>query len=115
MSTPVYHITLISNLESILKSGVLIAKSRLKQQQINYQNIAHLDIQNRRALIRVPCAAGGCLLDYVPFYFAPRSPMLYTIFRGNVQGYTEGQTPIIHIGRTVPKKENRTIKDFGKD
>ena len=97
MPTPIYHITHINNLESILHLGGLIANNRLKQQQINYRDIAHVNIQDRRALIRVPCAAGGCLHDYIPFYFAPRSPMLYTIHKGNVQGYTEGQIPIIHI------------------
>ncbi|GJD22894.1 hypothetical protein RIVM261_078500 [Rivularia sp. IAM M-261] len=97
MPTPIYHITHIRNLQSILQIGGLVANNRLKQQQINYQDIAHGNIQDRRALIRVPCAAGGCLHDYIPFYFAPRSPMLYTINRGNVEGYTEGQNPILHI------------------
>ena len=97
MTTDIYHITHINNLESILQLGGLIANNWLKRQQINYQDIAHINIQDRRALIRVPCAAGGWLHDYIPFYFAPRSPMLYAIHKGNIQGYTEGQTPIIHI------------------
>jgi ssDNA thymidine ADP-ribosyltransferase, DarT len=75
----------------------LVANNSLKQQQINYQDIAHGNIQDRRALICVPCAAFGYLHDYIPFYFAPRSPMLYTIHKGNVEGYTEGQNPIVHI------------------
>ncbi|HAG83553.1 MAG TPA: DUF4433 domain-containing protein [Cyanobacteria bacterium UBA12227] len=97
MSTPIYHITHIRNLQSILQLGGLIANNRLKEQQINYQDIAHGNIQDRRALIRVPCAASGYLHDYIPFYFAPRSPMLYTINLGNVEGYIEGQNPVIHI------------------
>ncbi|MBW4666302.1 MAG: DUF4433 domain-containing protein [Cyanomargarita calcarea GSE-NOS-MK-12-04C] len=97
MPTPIYHITHINNLQSILQLDGLIANNRLKQQQINYQDIAHANIQDRRALIGVPCGAGGCLHDYIPFYFAPRSPMLYTIHRGNVEGYAEGQKPVIHI------------------
>jgi ssDNA thymidine ADP-ribosyltransferase, DarT len=97
MPTFVYHITHIRNLQSILQLDGLIANNRLKQQQINYQDIAHGSVQDRRALIRVPFAAGGCLHDYIPFYFAPRSPMLYTINKGNVEGYTEGQTPVIYI------------------
>jgi hypothetical protein len=97
MPTPIYHITHIRNLQSILQLGGLIANNRLKQQQVNYQDIAHGSIQDRRALIGVPCAAGGCLHDYIPFYFAPRSPMLYTIDKGNVEGYTEGQKSILHI------------------
>lgn len=39
----------------------------------------------------------GFLHDYVPFYFAPRSPMLYAIHKGNVPGYSEGQNSIIHL------------------
>ncbi len=97
MPTRVYHITHIKNLVSILQSDGLIAISRLQQQQISYQDIAHRSIQDRRAVTRVPCAAGGCLHDYVPFYFAPRSPMLYAIYRGNVEAYTEGQSPVIYL------------------
>lgn len=37
------------------------------------------------------------LHDYVPFYFAERSPMLYTINRGNVEGYDGGQEPIVYL------------------
>jgi ssDNA thymidine ADP-ribosyltransferase, DarT len=97
MPTPIYHITHIRNLESILRSRGLIATSRLQQQQIDYQDIAHRSIQDRRAIIQVPCAAGGFLHDYIPCYFAPRSPMLYTINKGNVEGYTEGQKPVIYL------------------
>lgn len=97
MPTPIYHITHVQNLPSIFQSGGLIANNSLKQQQVTYQNIAHVNIQDRRALIRVPCAAGGYLHDYVPFYFAPRSPMLYTIHKGNVQGYNGGQDLIVHL------------------
>lgn len=97
MPTPIYHITHIRNLQSILHSGGLIANSSLKQQQTNYQDIAHGHIQDRRALTRIPCAAGGFLHDYVPFYFAPRSPMLYAIHKGNVQGYSGEQSSIIYL------------------
>lgn len=44
---------------------------------------------------------GGVLHDYVPFYFGFRSPMLYTINRGNVPGCPEGQTPILHLVTTA--------------
>lgn len=35
--------------------------------------------------------------DYVPFYFAPRSPMLFAIHRGNVEGYDGGQEGVLHL------------------
>jgi prepilin-type processing-associated H-X9-DG protein len=95
MPTPIYHITHIDNLPSILKSGGLVANSRLKK--TNYVDIAHGHIQDRRVITRVPCSVGGCLHDYIPFYFAPRSPMLYTIHRGNVQKYKDGQNKVIYL------------------
>lgn len=97
MPTPIYHITHINNLTSILKSGGLIANGRLRRQGINYLDIAHEGIQDRRARTCVPCGAGRVLHDYVPFYFAPRSPMLYAIHRGNVKAYQQGQRPVIHL------------------
>ncbi len=97
MPTNIYHITHINNLSLILKSGGLIANSRLQKQQTQYTDIAHSQIQDRRANIYVPCATDGCLQDYVPFYFAPRSPMLYAIHKNNVEGYTVAQNSIIHL------------------
>ena len=108
MSTRIYHITHINNLTSILTTGGLIANSRVRQQQTSYIDIAHEHIQDRRAITKVPCSAGGCLHDYVPFYFAPRSPMLYAIHKQNVDGYSGGQQPIIYL-----VSEAYTIKDFG--
>ncbi|MCT7953302.1 DUF4433 domain-containing protein [Ancylothrix sp. C2] len=95
--TFIYHITHINNLPLILKSGGLFAKNELIQQEVNHLDIAHEGIQSRRARIPVPCGAGGVLHDYVPFYLAPRSPMLYAIHNGRVADYTQGQNPIIYL------------------
>jgi hypothetical protein len=46
-------------------------------------------------------APAGPLGDYVPFYFATRSPMLFTISRGNVPEYQEGQEPVVHLVSSV--------------
>ena len=98
MQILIYHITHIDNLESILSEGGLLAYNVMLETQTNYTNIAYENIQDRRATIRVPCGGGGVLHDdYVPFYFAPRSPMLYTINRGNVKSYTQGQSTVIHL------------------
>ncbi|MGJ5674155.1 MAG: type II toxin-antitoxin system toxin DNA ADP-ribosyl transferase DarT [Nostochopsis sp.] len=95
MHTLVYHITHIDNLPSIIKSGGLVANSRLKK--TDYVDIAHGHIQDRRSITRVPCSVGGYLHDYIPFYFAPRSPMLYAIHRGKVQKYKDGQNKVIYL------------------
>ena len=109
MPTLIYHITHINNLSSIINSDGLIACSRLKQQQVNYTDIAYEQIQDRRARKQVPCGAKGVLHDYVPFYFAPRSPMLYTIHKGNVQGYRDGQTSIIHLVTEIEDIANLSV------
>ncbi len=64
---------------------------------IQFVSIAHKRIKERRLKKKVPIGAGGVLADYVPFYFAPRSPMLFTINKGNVEGYARGQEPIFHL------------------
>jgi hypothetical protein len=43
----------------------------------------------------------GVIHDYVPFYFAPRSPMLFTINKGNVEGCPRRQQDILHLMTTV--------------
>lgn len=41
--------------------------------------------------------------DFVPFYFAPRSPMLYAINGGRVAGCDLRQADIVHLETTVEK------------
>jgi ssDNA thymidine ADP-ribosyltransferase, DarT len=108
---PIYHITHIHNLESIISEGGLLAYNAMRAAGTQYTNIAYENIQDRRARIHVPCGRGGVLHDYVPFYFAPRSPMLYTINKGNVTSYTQGQAAIIHLVSDVLEIEIRGL-DF---
>jgi ssDNA thymidine ADP-ribosyltransferase, DarT len=64
---PIYHITHIDNLESILSVGGLLAYNVMLETQTNYTNIAYQNIQDRRATTDVPCGGGGVLHDYVPY------------------------------------------------
>ena len=73
--TRLFHITAIANLPAILASGALLSKNGGAAAGINYQNIAHSGAQGARAIRAVPEPLGGVVHDYVPFYFAPRSPM----------------------------------------
>jgi hypothetical protein len=97
MTVWLYHITSLENLPAILRSGQLLSKNALDASQSPYTTIAYEQIQERRAQKIVPCGPGGVLHDYVPFYFAPRSPMLYAISKGLVQGYGSGQSSILHL------------------
>jgi hypothetical protein len=96
MKIPIFHITHVDNLPAILQSKGLWCFNALQSHSVYYSNIAYAGIQDQRAGITVPCGPGGNLHDYVPFYFAPRSPMLYAIKMGNVPGHQGGQTPIIY-------------------
>ncbi|MCP4494157.1 MAG: DUF4433 domain-containing protein [Gammaproteobacteria bacterium] len=97
-----FHITAIDNLDAICQSGNLVCKNDSTSQGINYQNIAHSGAQGSRAAKAVPIPPGGTIHDYVPFYFAPRSPMLSAIENGRVSGCGYRQEDIVHLETTIP-------------
>jgi hypothetical protein len=92
---PIYHITHINNLAGIIQQGGLHCDRTA--QNMKAMNIGHTHIKARRLNRVVPVGPGGTVGDYVPFYFAPKSPMLFAISRGNVAGYTAGQQPVIYL------------------
>jgi hypothetical protein len=78
-------------------TGEMLSKTLVSQQGIQAADIAYQNIQGRRAGRLVPILPNGILHDYVPFYFAPRSPMLMTINNGNVPGCPYRQDDIVHL------------------
>ena len=54
-------------------------------------------------MVRVRVENGGMLSEYVPFYFGPRSPMLYVIHHNGVPTYQGGQDSIVHLVSNVDK------------
>jgi hypothetical protein len=92
-----YHITHVSNIASIATTGAIWSYNKRQALGIRHVNIAHSHIRERRASRIVEGPQGGSLNDYVPFYFAPRSPMLFVIHKGGVQGYQGGQKEIVHV------------------
>lgn len=103
--TPVrlFHITAIANLKAICNTGALVSNNLGKLAGIDYQNIAHRGAQGARAMRSVPNPPGGVIHDYVPFYFAPRSPMLSAIENGKVVDCHWRQSDIIHFETTVDR------------
>jgi len=95
--TPVYHITHLDNLPRILAAGALWCDRRVRDAQVEIRGIAYGHIKTRREGIVVPMGPGGTLADYVPFYFCPRAPMLYAIYRDQVPGIEGGQSRIAHL------------------
>lgn len=95
--TPIYYITHIQNLALIAAAGALWCDRQVQASGLVPRSIAHGHIKARREAVEVPLPPHGSLADYVPFYFCPRSPMLYAIERGQVPGHAGGQAVIAHL------------------
>lgn len=67
-----HYITPITNVPSILQRGLL---SHRRAAAIQHQSVAMPEIQDRRALVRVP--GGRRLHEYVNLNFHARNPMLF--------------------------------------
>lgn len=96
-----FHITSIENLEAIVRAGRLVAKNALARRGASYKDIAYQGAQGKRGRIALPNPPGGMIHDCVPFYFAPRSPMLNAINEGRVPDCPNRQTDILHLETTV--------------
>jgi hypothetical protein len=88
--------TRVERLPSVIEHG-LLPDNVCKRRQISGVEIGYDHIKRRRALRAVPCGAGGTLADYVPFYFAPRSPMLYAVTRGLVSAEAACTAQIVYL------------------
>ena len=95
--TAIYHITHLNNLALILGCGELLSDTLIQQVAVKPTNIAHGQIKERRQRTVVTIPPGGVVTDYVPFYFCPRSPMLYAVHGGFVAGYPGGQGQVLHL------------------
>jgi ssDNA thymidine ADP-ribosyltransferase, DarT len=100
MATPtrglLFHFTHIDNLLSVVSSG-LSCDSAVSAAGTDFVEVGNRDIKDRRRTRTVPISPGGVVADYVPFYFAARSPMLYAIHMGNVPTYSGGQDEVVYL------------------
>jgi ssDNA thymidine ADP-ribosyltransferase, DarT len=101
--TPIYHITDVQNLDRIIHTNGLWCDAERVRQKFTCVGIAHQDLKRRRARTPVGVASRGTLADYVPFYFTNRSPMLYAIHTGFVEGYDGGQKNIIYLVSSIER------------
>lgn len=92
-----FHMTVIERLPAILATGELLCDAALAGSTPPGQQIAHAHLKERRRTEPVPVPPGGFVGDYVPFYLAPRSPMLSANFKGGVPGRTAGEHGIIYL------------------
>lgn len=95
----IYHITHVDNLPSIIQAGGLWSDAIMMEKGGPAASIGMSPIKERRLRLPVKCHPGDCVGDYVPFYFCPRSVMLFVIHCGNHPEltYQGGQEPIVHL------------------
>ncbi|GIW72677.1 MAG: hypothetical protein KatS3mg102_2219 [Planctomycetota bacterium] len=99
-SPKIYHITHVDNLAAIVADGALLSDAAMVRRGGPPRGIGLSGIKRRRIKeIEVRCHPGTRVGDYVPFYFCPRSIMLFVIHCANHPEltYRDGQDPIVHL------------------
>ena len=111
MTTPrrglLFHFTHVDNLLAIAANGLLCDHEAAAQGLLTI-DIGNQDIKSRRRERPVPTGPQGVVADYVPFYFAARSPMLYVISKGEVPTYDGRQEGLIYLVSDLDRIVERT-------
>ncbi len=99
MEPKIYHIVHVDRLSSIVADGYLRSDAVLQQKARPGTIIGMTSIKKRRLNNPVKCHFGLNVGDCAPFYFCPRSVMLYVIHKANHPelDYRGGQDPIVHL------------------
>lgn len=108
--TPIYRFIHLDNLSVCLQRGGLHAPKHTPNDGLVYRPIHNPDIQAHRRVRQISCGPGGCIHDYVAFYFGYLSPMMLQLKTGRVEGYDEGQEPLIYLASTV-----QVVAESGQD
>jgi hypothetical protein len=99
-NTWIYHITDVANLASILRDGGLHSDAVMVgrgHEDIGYDHIKRRRLNN----LLVSCCGNRFVGEFVPFYFCPRSPMLFTINKGSTGRPPGCQESIIYLCSTM--------------
>lgn len=95
----IYHIVHVDRLSSIIEDGYLWCDAEIVRRSPPGTTIGMNSIKERRLQLTLTSHSDLHVGDCVPFYFCPRSIMLYLIYRGNHLDltYRGGQRPLIHL------------------
>jgi len=102
MPTPILHFTHVSHLASIASAG-LRSDSEAQRDGVLAVEVGSRSVKDQRRTRDVPVGRGGVVADFVPFYFAPRSPMMFAIDKGQVPEYADGIDPLVYLVTTVER------------
>jgi hypothetical protein len=100
--TTVLHFTHVNHLASIVEHG-LVADSAAHAAGLLEVEVGNIGIKQARYDRAVPVSPFGVVADYVPFYFAPRSPMMFAIEHGNVPTYAGGCDDLVYVVTTAER------------
>ena len=94
----IYHIVHLDRLASIV-ADCLWCDAKMATRTSSGTTIGMNSIKERRLTNALNSHPGLCVGDCVPFYFCPRSVMLYVIYKANHPelDYRDGQDPIVHL------------------
>lgn len=95
----IYHIVHVDRLPSIVADGYLLADSVMASRAGTGTVIGMSTIKQRRLINELESHPGLRVGQCVPFYFCPRSIMLYILHQANHAelSYRGGQGPILHL------------------
>ena len=119
MTTPrcglLFHFTHLDNLAAILREGALLSDTVVAERALLANEAGDPEIKERRRNQPVTCPPEGVVADYVPFYFAARSPMMYKLHRGGVPSFTGDHRDLVYfvsdVGRVVASGVPFAISD----
>jgi hypothetical protein len=94
-----YHIVHVDKLASIAADGRLVCDAEMMNRQNAGTTIGMSKIKQRRLQLQLVSRPGLKVGECVPFYYCPRSVMLYLLYQGNYPDleYHGGQGPIVHL------------------
>lgn len=95
----IYHIVHYDRLASIIADSCLWSDAHSRLRNSTGTIIGDPGIKEARLTKRLLTYPELCVGNCVPFYFCPRSVMLYRLMRSNYRGqsYTGGEVPVVHL------------------
>ncbi len=100
--TAVFHFTHIGHLPSIAEHG-LVADVDVQGSGYLLHEAGDPGIKDYRRRRAVDAPPGGVVGEYVPFYFAPRSPMMFRIHKGGVPEYGGSDRDLAYLVTSIER------------
>lgn len=104
----IYRMVHVENVTHILEHGLCCREHA--NADPDYINIGHKQLTDDRHIHPVPIVGAGTLGEYIPFYFAGHSPMLYVMKNGFLGVQRRSQEEIVYIVSSVERIEEEGLE-----